>query len=202
MLFCFPFLLDMIPVSTYKKINPWLQNTEGSSIRSRMHSSEIYASHSSLLSQPLSLSCGAKILLLEQRQERDRMWIQEGRRWGSLGAPITALHTAQGWLMHTTPALGGLFGIPDAHPWKSWILYSFHSRGWSSQRKAYRAKKLLLKGKLPEIWESTWPHNISSLKREFQVKISASLSTLQPISIRVSTLRHVTFLLGHSAVDL
>ena len=36
--------------------------------------------------------------------------------WGSLGAPIRALHTAQGWLMHTTLALGGFFGVPDAHP--------------------------------------------------------------------------------------
>ena len=122
--------------------------------------------------------------------------------WGSLGAPITALHTAQGWLMHTTLALGGIFGVPDAHPWKSWILYLFHLWSWSSQRKGNRAKKLLLKGKLPEIWESTQPHNISSLKGEFQAKISASLSTLQPINIRVSTLRHMIFLLGHPAVNL
>lgn len=41
--------------------------------KSGMHSSEIHFSQFSLSSQPLSLSRGSKILLLEQRQEWDRM---------------------------------------------------------------------------------------------------------------------------------
>lgn len=92
--------------------------------------------------------------------------------------------------------LGSQMHFPEFHE------YSFHSLSWSAQRKAKKVKLLQLKGRLPEIWELTQQNNISSLKGEFQAKIPASHFTIQLISIKVSTLRHVTFSLGHLAVML
>lgn len=80
--------------------------------RPGMHGSELHFSQFPLSSQPLSLSCGPKILLLEQRQERERMWVQEGRRWGSLGALLLSpAHTPRGVNGHH-PSLGRAFWCP------------------------------------------------------------------------------------------
>lgn len=150
--------------------------------------------------RPSCFRCGPKILLAGTEAEEGQDVISGGEK-GSLFRFLPSPHCTHpkfdSWAL---PQPLDRFLVSQMH-FPEYHEYSFHSLSWSAQRKAKKAKLLLLNSRRPEIWESTQQHNISSLKGEFQAKIFASHSTIWPISIRVSTLRHVTKK-GHLAVIL
>ena len=70
----------------------------------------------SIVTTPQSFRVTLRFYLLEQRQERDRMWVQEGKEGGPLGVfPRCPAHTSRVTYGHCH-SLWRAFGVSDALP--------------------------------------------------------------------------------------
>lgn len=169
MLSCFPFILDTTHEALHR--NKSMYDHRGQ----RDQTPGLGCTDQKFTSPSLSLYChnpsvfqgDPKILLAGTEAG-------EGQNVGSGGEgrrPFRCLPS-----LPCTHLKGDLWALPQ--PLESfWCLRctslnirNTHFTLWAGQHK----ERLLLSGRQPEIWESTQQHKISSLKGEFQAKISAS----------------------------